>query len=150
MVGTTWESISERLIREAQERGEFDDLPAHGRPIALEDNPYAGDRALAFHLLRNAGAAPPWIETDKEVRRLRDTYERTLARAGQAPPSLWATLRRDLERIVGEHDALVRRLDAEAPSGRCHRAPIGRDAARSRFDAALAADPAGPADPPLG
>ncbi len=28
-----WESLAERLIREAAERGEFDDLPGAGQPI---------------------------------------------------------------------------------------------------------------------
>ena len=39
IVGSTHESLIERLIREAHERGDFDDLPLHGKPIPLEDNP---------------------------------------------------------------------------------------------------------------
>ena len=31
--GIGWESWVERQIREAQERGEFDDLPGHGKPL---------------------------------------------------------------------------------------------------------------------
>jgi len=30
-----------RQIREAQERGEFDDLPGKGQPLDLAGNPYA-------------------------------------------------------------------------------------------------------------
>ena len=37
-----------RQIREAQERGEFDDLPGEGQPLDLAANPYAQDRELAF------------------------------------------------------------------------------------------------------
>jgi DnaJ homologue, subfamily C, member 28, conserved domain len=59
-VGPTWESLTERLIREAMERGEFDDLPYKGERLPIDDDTYAGDKALAFHVLRNAGAAPPW------------------------------------------------------------------------------------------
>ena len=136
-IGPTWESLTERIIREAQERGEFDDLPGHGRPLVVEDNPYAGDMALAFHLLRNAGVAPPWVEADKDARRLREEHDRLLRRADRAALPIRATLRRDLERIVLDHDAAVARLNAEAPTVRSHRRPIGRDAALAALDAAF-------------
>ena len=35
-----FESIADRLIREAIERGEFNDLPGAGKPIADLDKPY--------------------------------------------------------------------------------------------------------------
>ena len=63
-----WETVVERLIREGQEAGEFADLPGHGRRLDLTDDSAAGDMAMAYRILRNAGVAPPWIEADKEVR----------------------------------------------------------------------------------
>jgi hypothetical protein len=36
----TWESWVERQIREARERGQFDDLPGAGRPLASSGEPY--------------------------------------------------------------------------------------------------------------
>jgi len=144
-IGPTWESVTERIIREAQERGEFEDLPAHGRPFRLEQNPYAGEMALAYHLLRNAGVTPPWIEADKEARRLRDAYEALLARAVRAPLPIRATLRRQVEQAAADHDATVRRLNIEAPSVRHHRPLIGRHAALAALDAAIRGDRHGPA-----
>ena len=41
-----WESAVEQAIREAQARGEFDNLPNQGKPLDLTPNPYAGDREL--------------------------------------------------------------------------------------------------------
>lgn len=143
-VGPTWESVTERLIREAQERGEFDDLPGHGRPIRLDDDPYAGEMALAWHVLRNAGAAPPWIEADKEVRRLREQLERRLAAAPGAPSVAHARLRRELLALTAEHDVAVARLNAEAPSATRHRRPLG-PRATALIEAALAGRPV--ADP---
>jgi hypothetical protein len=139
-IGPTWESVTERIIREAQERGDFDDLPGQGRRFVVDENPYAGDMALAFHVLRNAGVAPPWIETDKEARRQRAAYERLLQRAHRAPLPTHATLRRELERILADHDAAVFRLATEAPSSRHHRRPIGREAALRALEAALRGD----------
>ena len=34
-----YESWADRLIREAQERGEFDNLPGAGKPLQLDDDP---------------------------------------------------------------------------------------------------------------
>jgi hypothetical protein len=63
----SWEGHVEQMIREAQERGEFDDLPGAGKPLDLTDNPYAGEWQSAFRTARNAGAAPLWVELDREI-----------------------------------------------------------------------------------
>ena len=70
----------EEQIREAQERGEFDNLPGTGKPLALDDNSYAGDNALAYHLLKSNGFAPPEIELIKEIRDERARIEARLAK----------------------------------------------------------------------
>jgi hypothetical protein len=140
-IGPTWESVTERIIREAQERGEFDGLRAHGRPFVVDENPYAGEMALAFHLLRNAGVAPPWIETDKEARRLRAELDGLLRRAHLAPLPIRASLRRRVTETVTAHDDAVIRLNSEAPTVRVHRRPIGRDVALAALDAAFRGDP---------
>ena len=38
--GTRWESWIDRQVREAEERGEFDDLPGVGQPIPGLDEPF--------------------------------------------------------------------------------------------------------------
>ncbi|MEV4218944.1 DUF1992 domain-containing protein [Nonomuraea sp. NPDC049725] len=38
--GMQFESWVDRQIREAQERGEFDDLPGAGKPLPGADKPY--------------------------------------------------------------------------------------------------------------
>ncbi len=63
-----WESWIDQQVRQAQERGEFDDLPGKGRPLDLTANPYARDKELAFKVLKDAGYAPEWIELDKAIR----------------------------------------------------------------------------------
>jgi DnaJ family protein C protein 28 len=63
-----WNGIIEDRIRQAMERGEFDNLRGKGKPLDLERNPWAGDWELAFHVLENAGFAPEWIERDKAIR----------------------------------------------------------------------------------
>jgi DnaJ family protein C protein 28 len=75
-----WESWIDQQIREAQDRGEFDDLPGKGRPLDLAANPYAKDQELAFKVLRDAGYAPDWIELDKALRGKLERARAVLAR----------------------------------------------------------------------
>jgi DnaJ homolog subfamily C member 28 len=72
-----WESLVDRLVREAIERGEFNGLAGSGQPIDLSENPFEDPELRTVHrLLRNAGFAPAWIEErkdiDTELRRARD------------------------------------------------------------------------------
>ena len=62
-----WESVVDRAIQEAQARGEFDDLPGHGKPMRLEENPVGGDRAMGFRILKNAGMLPERMEREREL-----------------------------------------------------------------------------------
>jgi DnaJ family protein C protein 28 len=73
------ESWIDEQIRQAQERGEFDDLPGKGKPLDLTPNPYALDRELAFKVLKDAGYAPDWIELDKSIRVKLDALRARLA-----------------------------------------------------------------------
>lgn len=57
----------EQAIREALERGEFDDLPGQGKPLRW-DTENDGPLWLAHHVLKNAGIAPDWVEEGKEIR----------------------------------------------------------------------------------
>ena len=57
----------EEQLKAARERGDFDNLRGSGQPLPLDKNPYAGDRALAYSLLKNNQLAPPEIERGKEI-----------------------------------------------------------------------------------
>jgi hypothetical protein len=138
-VGPDWETLIERQIREAMEEGRFDDLPHRGQPLPIDDNPMAGEWGLAFHLLRNAGVAPPWIAADKEVRDLLGRRDEILARAatGSAPSAV--ARRRDLaalEDLVGRINVAIARVNAEAPTDRQHRRPLVLADEIDRYDEA--------------
>ena len=75
-----WESWIDQQIREAQERGEFDNLPGKGKPLDLAPNPYAQDRELAYKILKDAGYAPEWIELGKAIRGRLEQERAALAR----------------------------------------------------------------------
>lgn len=68
-----FEIIAEERIREAMERGEFENLPGAGKPLLLEDDSMVpADLRLAYKILKNAGCIPPELELRKEILSLRD------------------------------------------------------------------------------
>jgi DnaJ homolog subfamily C member 28 len=138
-VGPSWETLIDRQIREAIDEGKFEDLPHRGEPLPNDDNPYAGEWALAYHVLRNAGIAPPWIEDDKEVRALVDRLEAIVARAGRGPAPSELARRRDraaVEELVTRTNAAIARVNAQAPTDRQHRRPLGLAHELARYDEA--------------
>ena len=60
--------MAEKMLREAIENGEFDNLPGKGEPIDLRENPFEDPDLRTVHrLLRSAGFAPAWIEERKDI-----------------------------------------------------------------------------------
>ncbi len=60
--------IAERLIREAMENGEFDNLEGAGKPLNFADETWIPeDLRIAYRVLKNAGYIPPEIELRNEI-----------------------------------------------------------------------------------
>ncbi|MBI3972550.1 MAG: DUF1992 domain-containing protein [Chloroflexi bacterium] len=142
-----WGSHVDRMIQEAQQRGEFDNLPGTGKPLQLDDdNPYEAEWATAFRVAKNAGAAPLWVELDREIgadaEALQAMLERTagyfaaMRRRGTSPPDPLST---PVER---GNRTPVRRL--WWPFGRSGRGPHG-ETPRSAAGAESAGDTPSPA-----
>lgn len=63
-----FDKLVESIIKEAQERGEFDNLPGKGQPLDLTayfDTPE--DLRMAYSVLKNAGMASREVELLKEI-----------------------------------------------------------------------------------
>jgi hypothetical protein len=68
-----YEKIVEQRIKEAVEKGEFDNLPGKGKPIPLEDDSHVPeDLRLAYKLLKNADCLPPELVEKKEILQMED------------------------------------------------------------------------------
>jgi DnaJ family protein C protein 28 len=105
-----WNEIIERQIIEAQERGEFDDLPGKGKPLDLTENPFTDPEwRVAYKILKDNGFTLDWIELDQEIRaelearreqllRNKCWYERSMAQL-EHQESHWA----EEERVRVQH-----------------------------------------------
>jgi len=134
----SWASLVERQIREAVEGGAFDELPHQGKRLPLEDDEAAGEWAMAHRMLRNAGVAPHWIESDKEARRLLDELESLLERAPRTSRGSQARIRAELSALVEAANAAILRLNSEAPTLRQHRRPLDLAEQVARLEGAFA------------
>ncbi|NUL39803.1 DUF1992 domain-containing protein [Kosakonia sacchari] len=59
---------AERHILDAQQKGEFDNLPGSGEPLLLDDDSHIpAELRAGYRLLKNAGCLPPELEYRKEA-----------------------------------------------------------------------------------
>jgi hypothetical protein len=67
------DKIAEEKIREAMEKGEFDNLEGKGKPLNLEDDSHLPpDIRLSYKILKNAGCLPPEVELRREIRTIEE------------------------------------------------------------------------------
>ncbi len=118
-----WEGVVDKQIRDAIERGEFDHLAGHGKPIDLGENPFVPrEWRLAYKVMQDAGVSPEWIEQDKEIRRELRALASWIARSARslrgqaeqakalAPDQLIA----EHKRLTEERDRICTELRARA------------------------------------
>jgi DnaJ family protein C protein 28 len=65
--GQSWSSLIDEQIHAAQRAGAFDNLAVAGKPLELDENPYAKDRRLEFSILKSHGMAPREIALGSEA-----------------------------------------------------------------------------------
>lgn len=134
----SWESLADRLIREAQERGEWETGAWSGKRLPAQDGAYESELAAGHAVLRNAGVAPPWIEADKDVRRLLVERDRLLEVAGRTTVAGAASLRARFGACLDALDAALLRLEAEAPTPAQQRPRLERATELAALERALA------------
>ena len=134
------EKLIDRQIREAMSEGKFDNLPHQGEPLPLVDDSAAGDWALAYRMLKGASFAPPWIETDKEIRELLARRDAILERAPRSSAIGRKRDEKELREVVEATNRASFRLNHEAPTARQHRRPLDLDVELAALAAAHTGD----------
>lgn len=111
----------EGQIRKAMEQGAFEDLPHQGAPLPTDDLGQAGEWGPAYKRLKDAGAAPPWVEADKEARARLAAIESLLDRARGAPSTQRNRDEAEMTVLVVAANEAIARVNNEAPTDRQHR-----------------------------
>ncbi len=71
-----FEKIVEERIRQAQKRGDFDNLSGAGKPLPKEDLSHVPEELrLVYRILKNADCLPPEIELKNEIRQTESLLE---------------------------------------------------------------------------
>jgi Domain of unknown function (DUF1992) len=92
---SAFDMLAESKIQAAIARGEFDDLPGRGKPLARDDMARVpAELRPGYRILRNAGCLPPELEARREVARLGALLEAT---GDPQERSRLSALRRDAE-----------------------------------------------------
>ena len=78
------DSLAEEQIQAAIRRGEFDDLPGSGQPLALDDDSGVPDELrVAYRILRNADCLPPELTLRNEIHQLESLLDQAELAAEQ-------------------------------------------------------------------
>jgi hypothetical protein len=113
-----YESSIDRQIREAQERGEFDDLPGAGKPLPGHGEIYDENWWLRDLVRREnlTGVLPPTLTLRKELEDLPDTL--AAKKSESAVRAVVADLNERVEKarrgLLTGPPVLVHRVDVEA------------------------------------
>lgn len=123
-----FESPLDKILREARERGEFDDLPGKGKPIQWEDETHVPeDQRMAHRLLKHNGFTLDWIELGKELdARYRALQERLArARADRAAGSLgqneWHSIAQEIAGKIRELNKSIIGYNLRTPHESLHK-----------------------------
>ena len=75
----SFDKLVEEMIKKAQERGEFDNLPGKGKPIDLTEYfEMPEDVRVAQSVLKNAGMKSREVDLLKEIAELRQTLAKVV------------------------------------------------------------------------
>jgi hypothetical protein len=130
-----WESAVDKQIREAEERGDFDNLPGRGKPLHLED--WDAEWGIAYHVLKQAGETLPWIALGRDIDAAQARLRGMLLHVGRIP---FAERARARERYVREAASVDKMLEEYAfmvPVRHLERGRLPPHIAAAQFDAAV-------------
>jgi hypothetical protein len=67
--------LVEKRIKQAQEKGEFDNLDGNSKPIKFTDSNVPEELRLAHKILKNSGFVPPEVELKKKINNTEDLLD---------------------------------------------------------------------------
>ena len=72
-----FQGLVEQRIKQAQKKGEFDNLEGNHKPLKFTDSNVPEELRLAHKILKNSGFAPPEVELKKKIKSTEDLLDNT-------------------------------------------------------------------------
>jgi hypothetical protein len=115
-----FESLIDQQVRAAEEEGQFKDLAGAGKPLKIDDETHVPEELRAgFRMLKNAGAAPPWIELQQTIRADQEQLARWLTQANtrweRLGPQQRTALREEYAAKLRDLNKLISTYNLTAP-----------------------------------
>ena len=130
-----WESAIDKQIREAEERGDFDNLPGRGKPLRLES--WDDEWALAYHVLKQAGETLPWISLGRDIEVAQAKLQRMLDDAPKIPLEERGRAREAYLRAAADLDKLLEEYAFMVPVRHLERGRLPHHIASAQWNAAV-------------
>lgn len=125
----------DEIIEQAMREGAFDNLAGKGLPLTLDENPYLDEEwQLAYHLLKENGFAPDFIERRQAIEQELTSAREALARswawrqralaAGEDAAFVeeaWGTAKEKLGERVKKLNAQIKTYNLQIPTSKLHR-----------------------------
>jgi DnaJ family protein C protein 28 len=137
----------DEIIQQAMQEGAFDNLSGKGKPLNLDENPYL-DREwqLAYHLLKENGFAPDFIEQRQSIELELAAARETLARAwawrkqsqSEGKPTdwveaEWGRAKKTFQYKIEEINAQIRKYNLQIPVQSLYKLPVDAGAEIKRI-----------------
>ena len=129
-----FENPIDKIIRDAQRKGEFEDLPGKGKPIQWDDESQVPEeQRMAHRLLKNNGFTLDWIEMGRELDRAyaaaREKLEeaRTLRAMGRLDAAGWQAAVRKFADQIQQINKQIIGYNLRVPNEQFHRRPYPLD-----------------------
>jgi hypothetical protein len=79
-----FEALVEQRIKNAQKKGEFDNLEGHNKPLKFDDLNVPEELRLATKILKNSGFLPPEVELKKKITQAEQLLEHAVSDSPQS------------------------------------------------------------------
>jgi hypothetical protein len=140
--------IIDEIIRDAQRKGEFSNLPGQGKPLKLDDDANTPSHMrMAYKILKENDLAPDWIEQGRALDRSRALLLETLQSAAreyrgalndalrssqpeqerQRVEKAWKRKQETLGNEVKKYNREVLSYNLKVPKGVTHKAVLNAD-----------------------
>ena len=129
-----FENPIDKIIRDAQSKGAFNDLPGKGKPLQWDDESNVPEeQRMANRLLKNNGFTLDWIELGRELDRAyasaREKLEeaRTLRAMGRINEAGWKAAARTFAEQIQKINKQIIGYNLRVPNEQFYRQPYPLD-----------------------